>query len=63
MLIRPSGPPPLLKLAHFHILENKILGKGLNSVVYEGVNTISGQHVAIKRINLTDQLQHKLAIN
>ncbi len=63
MLNRPSEPRSLLKFAHFHILDKNILGKGFNSLVYEGVNVISGQHVAIKKINLTDLIQHKLALN
>jgi serine/threonine protein kinase len=63
MLNHPIEPLPLVNFAYYRILDNKLLGKGPNSLVYEGVNIISGEHVCIKIIFLNDRIQHELALN
>lgn len=63
MLIRSHQSPPLPKFAFFQIIEDKILSQGFNSLVYEGVNVLTGDNVCIKRIMLLNELQQKLAYN
>lgn len=63
MLNRPSHPPFLFSIGHYQVLSHSLLGKGFNSSLYEGVNTITGEHVCIKRIILNNDIQHSLYLN
>jgi serine/threonine-protein kinase ULK2 len=63
MLNPKNVPLPAFRIGHYQVLGNSLLGAGLNCLVYEGINTITGEHVCIKKIDLIDNLQQELAMN
>lgn len=55
--IYPSSP------YRFGMLHSKLLGRGSNSEVFEGINLVTGEHVSIKRVNILTNTQYKIAVN